>query len=291
MTAPSPALIDLANTTPETSAAYRCLLAVPLLAALWWFHRPQAGPAGRGGRSWLSTVPSDHLYAVVAGVFLAVDLILWHRSIFTVGVGVATMLTNLQVVLVAAIAWIAFDERPSRRFLIALPGLLVGVLLLSGVIEQPGFESDPLAGTAFGIGSAAAFAVVLILIKGRGQGSGGLPYLMVTEMTAVAGLVCLVAALALGRFEAVPPPSAITCLAITAISSHVVAWLLISSALPRLRASTGSVLFLLQPIGAILIGLLFLSQQPATLQLLGAILIGCSIVVATTGPPAAKAPA
>lgn len=49
-----------------------------------------------------------------AGVALAIDLITWQYAILYVGAGLATVLTNLQVVLVPIITWALWDERPQR---------------------------------------------------------------------------------------------------------------------------------------------------------------------------------
>ena len=59
---------------------------------------PEPGPIGRS--------------AVAAGVFFAADLILWHHSIDDVGAGLATVLANIQVVLVPLVAWALLSERP-----------------------------------------------------------------------------------------------------------------------------------------------------------------------------------
>ena len=69
-------------------------------------------------------------------MFLAVDLILWHHSIEDVGAGLATVLANIQVVLVPLVAWAVLAEQPRRQVLAALPVALFGVLLISGVLEH-----------------------------------------------------------------------------------------------------------------------------------------------------------
>ena len=81
--------------------------------------------------------------AVVSGVLFAIDLILWHHSIEDVGAGLATVLANIQVVLVPLVAWFALSERLSRRVLIALPVTLLGVVLISGVAEHGAYGANP----------------------------------------------------------------------------------------------------------------------------------------------------
>jgi drug/metabolite transporter (DMT)-like permease len=43
--------------------------------------------------------------ALAAGVLFAADLVFWHHAIQDVGAGLATVLANLQVVLVAFGVW------------------------------------------------------------------------------------------------------------------------------------------------------------------------------------------
>ena len=53
------------------------------------------------------------------------------------------MLANLQVVIVAVVAWLAFGERPRREVLVAIPVMLVGVVLISGVVGTGAYGSNP----------------------------------------------------------------------------------------------------------------------------------------------------
>ena len=45
------------------------------------------------------------IYRLRNRLFFAIDLILWHHSIGDVGAGLATVLANVQVVLVPLVAW------------------------------------------------------------------------------------------------------------------------------------------------------------------------------------------
>src|SRR5580700_11363749 len=100
-------MVTLANVGPATTAFFRCALALPVLAVLAAVERRR-----RGGRPL-----ANRLYAVLGGLFLAVDLVLWNHSIADVGAGIATVLGNLQVLFVAALAWLILRDRPDRRYL------------------------------------------------------------------------------------------------------------------------------------------------------------------------------
>ena len=74
--------------------------------------------------------------AAIAGVFFAGDLTFWHHAVDAVGAGLATVLGNLQVLVVGFVAWAVFGERPTRSTLVALPIVIVGVALISGVVGE-----------------------------------------------------------------------------------------------------------------------------------------------------------
>jgi len=106
--------------------------------------------------------------ALVAGVFFAADLTFWHHSIGQVGAGLATVLANVQVVLVGVIAWLALGERPDRRRALAVPVVLLGVVLISGAIGSGAYGKDPALGAVFGLATAVTYAVFILLLRRAG---------------------------------------------------------------------------------------------------------------------------
>ncbi|MGZ4639778.1 MAG: EamA family transporter [Actinomycetes bacterium] len=92
--ASSATLVRLADTAPATAATFRCLYALPFLGLLMLREDRRYGRRPSRAR-WL---------AAGAGVFFAIDLVLWHHAIAAVGAGIATVLGNLQVVIVGFVA-------------------------------------------------------------------------------------------------------------------------------------------------------------------------------------------
>src|ERR1700729_34861 len=148
-------LVKLAGTGAATTAFYRCGLALPVLVMLALAERRRHGP-----RPWTA-----HRGALVAGLLLSVDLVLWNHAIAEVGAGIATVLGNLQVLFVALAAWALFSERPERRFLIFLPVVMAGVVLVSGMVGGDGGGTHPLAGIEYGLGTSVAYAVFLLILR------------------------------------------------------------------------------------------------------------------------------
>lgn len=269
--------VRLSGVEPATSAVFRCLYAVPVLALLAWRERRSAGPRPEG----------EHRLTLLAGAAFAVDLLAWHYAIDVVGAGLATVLANVQVVIVGLVAWAFLGERPSRATTTAIPVMLIGVVLISGVVGADAYGDDPALGAVLGLLAAAAYSGYLLLLRAGNRDqhhrAGAL-----LDATIIGGLGAAVAGVALGRVDLVPSWPAHAWLLVLALNSQVVGWLLISYALPRLPAVVTSVLLLLQPATAVLLGMVLLGEAPSVVQLGGVLLILLGIVVATASDTAAR---
>jgi drug/metabolite transporter (DMT)-like permease len=274
----SAVLIKLANTGPATAAFYRCFLALPILFALAIVERRRRGPRRR---------LAAHLGAVAAGAFLAIDLVLWNHTIADVGAGIATLLGNLQVLFVALAAWVLLHERPGRRFLLAMPVVMVGVVLVSGLAGAGAGDSHPLAGIVFGIGTSLSYAAFLLILR---QTSSGTPHIAgpLAEVTTTAALGSLLLGLAFGGLQLDVPWASLRWLLLVSISSQTVGWLLITSSLPRLPAAASSLLLLLQPVAAMALAAAVLAEQPSLAQLGGAVLVCGGVLAASRAGPSPR---
>lgn len=265
-------LVKLSHASPSTAAIFRCAYAVPLLALLaFWEDRRY------GARAW-----RDRRAAIAAGVFMAPDLILWHHSIDEVGAGLATVLANIQVVIVPLVAWALLKERPNRRLLLALPVTCVGVLLISGVVEHGAYGHNPAAGAAYGIGAGLAYVGVLLLLRRSGVDLRR-PAGPLLDLTFTAALMSAVIGAIWGDARFVPVWPGAGWLALLALTSQVFGWLLITMSLPRLPAALTSLLLMIQPIGSLVLGAIIFGESPSTLQLAGVVLVMVALVYATRG--------
>jgi len=266
-------LVRLADVEPSTAAVFRCVYALPFLGVLTLAESRAYGPRPSGQR-WL---------AMLAGIFFAIDLVAWHHTIGLVGAGLATVLGNTQVVIVAVLAWFILAERPPGRTLLALPIVLVGVVLISGVIGSGAYGRDPGLGVVLGLVTAFAYAGFLLVLR-RGNADLRRPAGPLFDATLSAAVASLLIGLPLGEIDLVPSWPAHGWLLALAVSSQVVGWLLISVSLPRLPAALTSVVLTLQPIGSVLLAMVLLAEEPSPVQLLGALAILSGLLLATVRP-------
>jgi drug/metabolite transporter (DMT)-like permease len=262
-------LVRLSHASPSTAAIFRCAYALPILGLLAWREDRRLGP-----RVW-----RDRRAAIASGVFFAADLLLWHNSIKDVGAGLATVMANIQVVLVPLVAWAVLAEKPGRSVLAALPLALLGVLLISGALDHGAYGRAPTRGTLFGAGAGVTYVGFLLLLRRAGADLRR-PAGPLFEATATALPLCVIAGVVIGDARLVPSWPSAGWLITLAITSQVLGWLLITTSLPRLPAAMTSVLLTVQPVGSVALGALILGESPSPLQLVGVGLILAALLTA-----------
>jgi len=263
-------LVRLSHASPSTAAIFRCAYALPVLGLLAWIEDRRFG-----GRSW-----AERRTAVAAGIFFAADLILWHHSIGDIGAGLATVLANVQVVLVPLVAWMWLAEKPGRQVLAALPLALLGVTLISGVLEHGAYGHDPARGAAYGIAAGVAYVGFLLLLR-RGGADLRRPAGPLFDATATATVLCVIAGMIIGDADVSPDWPGAGWLLTLALTSQVVGWLLITISLPRLPAALTALLLTVQPVGSVALAALIFTESPSGIQLAGVALVLLGLLVAT----------
>lgn len=256
--------------SPSTGTVFRALFGLPLLALVAYAEHRRHGPLPA------STVR----LSIVAGVFFAGDLLFWHHAIEAVGAGLATVLGNLQVIIVGVFAWVVLGERPSRAILIAVPIVLAGVLLISGVLGADAYGNAPALGVLLGVATAICYSAYLIIIRvgGRDPRRPAGPVAIATVSVAVSATI---AGLIAGDLDLAPAAASLGWLAVLGTTSQFAGYLLISISLPRLPAVVTSIILLAQPVMSVALAMVLLGETPSTTQLFGVVLIVGGIAAAT----------
>ena len=253
--------VRFAGVAPTTSAFFRASYALPFLLALWLLQRgSQRRP------------PRDRLLAIAAGVFLGLDLAFWHRAIDLIGAGLATVLGNTQVVFVALLAWALHGERPSPKAVLAIPLVLAGVVLISGVGTRGAYGQDPRQGVLFGLMTGITYALFLLGFRAAGR-SLRAPAGPLLDATLGAVLGTAAVGVADGQLDLAITWPAHGWLLALAVGSQVVGWQLIGAALPRLPALETSVFLLMQPMLTAVWAWLLFAELLSAAQIAGMALV------------------
>jgi drug/metabolite transporter (DMT)-like permease len=263
-------LVKLAGVPPATAAVFRCAYALPFLLVIATAERRTFGPRPR----------SQVLLAWLAGVFFAVDLELYHHTIALVGAGLATVLGNTQVVFVAVLAWLLLRERLPLRIAIAIPVVLAGVVLVSGVFGADAYGSNPQLGVLSGLTTGLSYAGFLIILR-LGNADLRRPAGPLFDATLSATIVSLLIGWPLGELQLIPSWPAHGYLFALAFTSQFLGWLAISVSLPRLPSALSSVVLTIQPLSAVVLAMVLLSEQPSPLQLVGGGVVLAGLLLAT----------
>jgi drug/metabolite transporter (DMT)-like permease len=285
----SAVLMKLADTSPSITALGRCAFALPVLGALAWAERRRGAPPLPARSRWL---------ARLAGLFLAGDLVVWSHAITAIGAGLGTVVGNLQVLIIAVLAWLFLGERPGRSLVLASPVMLAGLVLVGGLADVGGsraYGADPGLGAVFGVAVAVIYAFYILTLRQATSvpGARSAVAAVLFEATAGATVASALLGLALNDYRLGPDPSpwrTLGWLALLALTSQVIGWLLITVSMPRLPAGMIGALLLVQPAGSVALSYAFLDERPSTLQLAGVVLILAGVVVAVSGAGSAAGP-
>lgn len=265
--------VALAQVPPTVSAFYRMLFGgAMLLAWVAWSGR------------WRRVARRDVALAALPALGFAADLFQWHQSILVVGPGVATLLTNFQVFLLALVGLACYRERLGRCF---LPGTLValaGLWLLLGA-HWALFDAAYRRGVWLGLGSCLAYAVYLLsfrhALRGRTRQSPaqflGLMSLLSAGVLGLCGWVQ-------GDAFALDTLRSWSSLLGLGLFGQVLAWLLMVGAMPRLPASLVGLLLLLQPALAFVLDVLLFARPTAASDWLGLALALAGILLGALRP-------
>lgn len=249
----APILVRLADAGPAAIGFWRVTFAMPLLALM---ALRTDGGVGRPNK-----------FALLAGAAFACDLGFWHYSIHFTSVANATVLTNLTPVVVTAVAWIFLKQRPAKLFVAAVGLAVAGACMMAVGRGAHAAGANPPLGDALALTTAFWYALYFLAISAARR-SVGATRVMFWSGVASAPLL-LFAALALG--EDIFPITVGGWAAVLALGvMHVAGQGSIAWALGRLPAATASVVVLVQPVVAAILGWILFAEALGPIQALGA---------------------
>ena len=272
----SPVFYIYSDTNPSTGAFFRMLYALPALALLAYLVRKSDTRSSR--TRWT---------AFGAGLILAPDMLAYHSSMIFIGIGIATLIGNSQVIIVTLASWKLFGEKPNQAILVSLPVVIIGLALISGIADTDPYGEDPVKGVVFGTMAAFFYSSFLILFRYSNRELAPSSSVQL-DATAGAALGLLVlgllplSSMAIEPMELQPTWPGHGWLIVLAILCQVAGWLAIAHALPRLPAAHTSFAILLQPVLTLVWGYVILHQEGHSQnQVIGIFLVLAAIIAVT----------
>lgn len=219
--------------------------------------------------------------ALMCCLFFSFDLAFYHFSVNYVGPGLGTILPNFQVFIISAVGVVLLKEKVHPLFLVSIPVAFIGLFLIVG-IDWNRLGPDYRTGVYYGLAAAGCYAAFLLSLRKLQIDHSG------TSFFYVMMLVSLVTALFLGaevwregHSFRIPDLQTFLSLAALGLFSQSVGWILISHALPGMRASLSGFILLLQPSLAFVWDVLLFQRPTSLLNWVGVILALAAIYIGT----------
>lgn len=275
--------VKLAHVGPTMSGFYRMAFGgLMLLAGL------------AATRRWRRVKPAEVGWLLVPGAAFAIDLMLWHRSILYVGPGVATLLGNFQVFLMALAGFVLYREKLGWQFLAGLALAFLGLYLLVG-LDWSVVGARYRLGVLLGIVTGVAYAAYMLSTR-HAQRAGHVrlaPAQLLCVSSLLSALVLGAAALAESEPFAIPDAQSWSALLGLAFCGQVLGWVLLTRAMPQLPASTIGLLLLLQPALSFVFDVILFARPTRAIDWIGVALSLAGIFVGSyrrgrAPPPAAE---
>lgn len=222
--------------------------------------------------------------AALAGFLFACDLLVWHEAIVLVGPGIATILANFQVLLLALYGVVFLKERLALPQKLAIPLALIGLALLLG-LHQGTLPRHVTLGAGLCL-LAACFYTGYILTIRRSQSTvaklGPIANMFWVSLSACAcvGVYCCAARVPF----AIPNLRTAIILALLGIVCQSLGWLLLSIGLPYLPPFRAGLILLAQPALAFLWDSLFYGTAVGFVNICGAVLAIAAIGLGVLSP-------
>jgi drug/metabolite transporter (DMT)-like permease len=264
-------LMRLSDVSPLASAFWRMALAAPVLCGWAWTTRQQDLALGK--RIDFSKV------LLLAGIYFAADMGLWHLSLHYTTVSNATLLSNFAPIFIALWLWGFHHIRFTRIFIVGMMVALAGAVMLIGPNAMLG--GDKLLGDGLGLITAVFYAAYQLIIKNaRDHYSTARLMAWSTTITALALLPFALAST--GPFWPAHAAGWLPLLGL-ALIAQVGGQTVIAYAFAHLPASLSSVSLLIQPLTATVAAWILFAEAVGPVQMVGGVLLLYGIYLSKRG--------
>jgi len=267
--------VKVAHVTPNVSAFYRVFFGSVVLLAAALYHREIKWPKFR-----------HLLLSVLCGILFALDLWLYHHSVQYIGPGLATIIPNFQVFILAGFGILFLKEPVRLVYLLSLPLTLVGLFMIVGV-NWSELEPSYRLGVYYGLATAFFYAAFILSLRKLQADQMGAPPFFVLLMVSLSTTVFLaVEVVHRNASFQIPDLQSFFSLAALGLFSHALGWILIANALPKIRTSLSGLILLLEPALAFVWDVLFFQRPTSLVNWLGVLIALAAIYLGMAGKSA-----
>lgn len=224
-----------------------------------------------------------HLLAVGCGLLFAFDLWAWHSSIQYVGPGLATILGNCQVFVLSLVGFLVFKEKIRLTFVLSLPLAFFGLFLIIGV-DIDHLSRDHVTGIALGFATAGFYSMFLLLLRQLQSDEKNFSLFYYLMLLSVACSFFLGGKIYVSNDSfRIPDMTGLVSLVCLGVLIQAFAWVMISNALPKVKASHAGLILLLQPTLSFIWDVIFFNRQTGMAGWGGVLVVLVAIYLGMTG--------
>mgnify|MGYP001759298042 CR=1 FL=1 len=255
-------MLKLSGAEPVTGAFFRCLFAMVPLGVAWAVERVRFGKLSR----------TEWAFGLLSGLFLALDYMLFNQAILDSGASIATVLIGAQVVVYPFLVWLIHKAPVAQKFILGVPVMLTGLALTAGLGSSVTTGPHPLRGGVCGILAGVFFAGYLYCNRVASLHDRRRIFTPVALGTFGATVTTAVVAPVVQPLNFSLESRAWVLLLATALLGQFLAFVLIGRGSANVSADTAASLLLVQPMSAVILGMVVLAERPTIFQFAGILL-------------------
>ena len=230
----------------------------------------------RGRRFSGAAIRRNLLLLVLSGAAIGFNWILLFEAYNYTTVATATLCYYMAPIFILIVSPFLLKERLTGRKIFCVVIALIGMVLVSGVLEI-GFSASELKGAVLGLGAAVLYASVILMNKGL-KDIGAFDKTLVQLLTA--GVVLIPYLLLTGGFSALTfTPLSLGMLAVVCIVHTGLCYTMYFACMDGLPAQTLALFSYIDPVVAVLLSALLLHEPLTVFSGIGAVLVlGAAVV-------------
>ena len=214
------------------------------------------------------------LISCLTGLLLFLDLYLCNKSVILTSPGIATVLSNLEIIFLIILGKIFFKESPPKGFLLLCPVALIGIFALVAPLAST-LTSLELLGLILAVSASISYGLYLFFMK----------YALTKHPDihpeSLLALACLSGCAILGIYMAyqpenlflLPTTQAFSSVIINGIITQVIGWWLISKSIRHISLSFSGIILLLQPAVTYFIDNIVFNRSAHFFQIIGVLIL------------------
>lgn len=200
-------------------------------------------------------------YPMILGFFSFLNTFTYYYAFKNTTIANAVLTHYTAPIIVAFLAPLFLREVITRKIVIAIITASIGLWIM---LDGLSLQENQMAGIMAGLASGLAYAIIIIFLRIQSQNFNPLVLAFFTNLTITFLLVPFIREM---------PLHALWSYLIMGIVHSTIAPILYYKGLQLVTANRSAVLGYIEPVGAIIFGIIFLSECPSAISLIGGALI------------------